>query len=151
MQIIDTVALISINETLVVLLISFLIFLFVINRLMFRPLRNTMSEREHYIENITTDIADAQKAYQNISDEIKKRESAAKAAGLEMIKKSEEAGADEAAKIFASSRKEILSLKKDTEAQVADKLSEARKSLDTESQALAITIMEKALDRRLTV
>ena len=39
MQIISNIALISINETLVVQLISFLIFLFIINRIMFRPLR----------------------------------------------------------------------------------------------------------------
>jgi len=45
MQIVSNVALISINETMVVQLISFLIFLFVINRVMFRPLRESMHER----------------------------------------------------------------------------------------------------------
>ena len=45
MQIISNIALISINETLIVQLISFLIFLFVINRIMFRPLRKTVGPR----------------------------------------------------------------------------------------------------------
>ena len=45
MQIITNIALISINETLIVQLLSFLIFLFIINRVMIRPLRGVMSDR----------------------------------------------------------------------------------------------------------
>ena len=39
MQIVSVEALLSINETLIFQLLSFLIFLFIIKRMMFRPLR----------------------------------------------------------------------------------------------------------------
>ena len=52
MQIVSNVALISINETFLVQLISFLIFLFIINRVMIRPLRGVMREREEYVEKL---------------------------------------------------------------------------------------------------
>lgn len=70
MQIISNIALISINETLVVQLISFLIFLFIINRIMFRPLRQVMIERENHMEKINLDIVDAGKSLDRITDQI---------------------------------------------------------------------------------
>ena len=61
MQIISNIALISINETLIVQLLSFLIFLFIINRVMIRPLRGVMSDREQHIVAIKSATVDAQK------------------------------------------------------------------------------------------
>ena len=52
MQIISNVALISINETVVVQLLSFLLFLYIMNRIMFRPLRNVMAQREDHLKQI---------------------------------------------------------------------------------------------------
>ncbi|OQY06422.1 MAG: hypothetical protein B6I22_05580 [Desulfobacteraceae bacterium 4572_123] len=66
MQIISNIALISINETLFIQLISFLIFLFIINRIMFRPLRRIIIERENHIEKINLDIIDAEKFMEKV-------------------------------------------------------------------------------------
>ena len=60
MQIISNIALISINETLIVQVISFLIFLYIINRIMFRPLRSVTAERENHIKGIQKDIVEAE-------------------------------------------------------------------------------------------
>ena len=49
MHIVSNIALISINETLIIQLVSFLIFLFLINRIMFRPLSHVMVERENHL------------------------------------------------------------------------------------------------------
>ena len=50
MEIISNIALITINETLIAQLLAFLIFMFVINRLMFKPLQGVMTERQGYID-----------------------------------------------------------------------------------------------------
>ena len=84
MQIVSNIALISINETMVVQLISFLIFLFVINRVMFRPLRNTMQEREHDIEGIRVDIRDAEKKLEKTLQQVQDENAAVRKAGLQM-------------------------------------------------------------------
>ena len=56
MEIIATNALISINETAIVQLVSFLIFLYVMNRIMFRPLLSTISQRKELISDFQKDI-----------------------------------------------------------------------------------------------
>ena len=61
MEIISNIALISINETMVVQLFSFIVFIFILNRIMIRPLRSSAHDREIYIENLSVDISNAQK------------------------------------------------------------------------------------------
>ena len=56
MHIISNIALITINETLFIQLISFLIFLFLINRIMFKPLQKTIQQREEHINGIASGI-----------------------------------------------------------------------------------------------
>ena len=63
MQIISNIALISINETVIIQVISFLIFLYIINRIMFRPLRNVMADRENHIKMLQQDIVAAEKKW----------------------------------------------------------------------------------------
>ena len=52
MEIIKTNALITINETLWVQMIVFLIFMFLINRIMFRPVRRNVAEREAHFDTL---------------------------------------------------------------------------------------------------
>ena len=149
MEIVSNVALISINETLIFQVISFLIFLFIINRVMFRPLRNVMTERDKYIRKTETDTLDAQKKFDSITSRISEQESRARQEALELKQKLEGDGNQEADEILASAKKEIAAAnetaKKDVEAQVLA----VRKDIQEESEALALNIMERILDRRL--
>ncbi len=150
MEIITNVALISINETLVVQLVSFLIFLFIMNRIMFRPLRNAADQRREYIDKIQSDIRSAEKGYDDVSDRIKQQEDAARTEARDFNREQEEAAAGEAAGITASMREEILALRNKTESEVNAQLEEAGKTIEKESSALAISNKEKMLERRLS-
>ena len=97
MQIISTVALISINETLIFQVISFLIFLFIINRILFRPLRRIMAERDAYIENIQKDIIDAQNQIEDLTNQIQKQEEAVRDEAFEQQAYLEASGDQQAA------------------------------------------------------
>ena len=149
MQIVSNVALISINETLVVQLISFLIFLFIINRVMFRPLRRTMQEREHYVEGIQSDILAAEQKLQQTIQEARDEDAAVREAGLQMINEMEKQGSHEAVKIITAAREEIAAMggkaRQEINAQVAD----ARKTIVDEAEKLSLNVMEKVLGRRL--
>lgn len=150
MEIITNVALISINETLVVQLVSFLIFLFIMNRIMFRPLRDAADRRREYIDKIQSGIRSAEKGYDDVSDRIREQEEAAKTEALFINKEQEEAATVEAASIIGSMREEIAALREKTEAEVNAQLEEARKTIEKESSALAMSIMENVLERRLS-
>ena len=149
MQIVSNVALISINETMVVQLISFLIFLFVINRIMFRPLRKTMQEREHYVDGIRMDIEDAEKKLEQTMQEVRDEDAAVRNAGLQMIVEMEKQGNEEAGNIITVAREEMAQMggeaRQDIDAQVA----KARKTIVAEAEKLSVRVMEHVLDRRL--
>ncbi len=150
MQIISNIALLSINETLIVQLLSFLIFLFIINRIMFRPLRSTMDEREDYLKKVNNEIEDAKDELVTIARRIEAYESAVKLEAFELKDKLEGSGNQEANDITASAREEIAGLKQTATTQIDYQISEAREHLKRESEALAMNLMEKILDRRPT-
>ncbi len=149
MHITSNIALISINGTLVFQLISFLLFLFIINRLMFRPLRNVMEERDGHIRKIESDIADKEKEFQNVTDQLQQQESTVKSEAFLLQQELEDAGSRQAAEILDAARKEIETLKAAAQNKVDAQISEASKDLSKASEALAISIIEKILDRRL--
>jgi F-type H+-transporting ATPase subunit b len=149
MQIISNIALISINETLLVQLLSFLIFLFIINRMMFRPLQNVRSERTNYMDKIKTDTRDAAKELETLTDQLKAQESTVRTQALGLKQEIEVSGTMQAAEIIASAREQIEALKETAEAEVEAQISEARKHIQKESETLAVNIMEKLLERRL--
>jgi F-type H+-transporting ATPase subunit b len=149
MQIISNIALISINETLVFQVISFLVFLFIINRIMFRPLRSVMKERETYIENIQKDIVAAEKRYEDLSYQIRQQEKAVKNEAFEQKESLERSGSRQAAEIFDATRKEINSLKHENQKKIDLQISAARKHVQKESEDLAKDIIEKLLHRSL--
>jgi F-type H+-transporting ATPase subunit b len=150
MEIITNTALISINATLFVQVASFLIFLFVMNRLMFRPLRKTMRDRSKYVSDLEQEIDDAERDIVRYFKEIEKQRAAARAEAHSVTAELEEEGNDEAHEIIESAVKEISVLKKKTKKQIDAQISEARELLLKETEALSVQIMEKVLDRRLS-
>ena len=151
MEIISTIGLITINETLIIQLISFLIFVFVINRVMFRPLRTVMSERDSYIQKLKIEIDGAEDELKTVFEQIKEQESAVKKEAFSLKEKLEAAGSQQAGEIFDAAREEIQAMKTTAEKEVDAMISEARKSIKNESETLATRIMEKLLDRRLAL
>lgn len=149
MEIISNVALITINETMIAQLVSFLIFLFLLNRIMIRPLNEVIHERDNYIANLRIDIVNAEEEMESITQKLREQEAAVREEAFAAKKEVEEAGAAQANQIFQEIKAEIDALKKETEAEVNAQLAEAQKHLAEESQALAAHIMEKVLDRRL--
>ncbi len=149
MEIVSRIAMISINETMVVQLISFLIFLFLINRLMFRPLEGVMAERAEYITSLQTEIKEAESELNKISRLLERQEAATREQAHSLRKDMEEAGNNRAGEIFTAVRKEVAELKNQAEGEVEVQLSEARKYLQKESEALSVRIIEKILDRKV--
>ena len=151
MQIVSNIALITINETLIVQMISFLLFLFIINRVMFRPLRRVMAERDLYIETLQQEIVDQQNELQKIAEQIKKNEKKIVKEAHKMSLMHEDSGNNEAVRIIQTTRQDIAALKEKTTKEVDSQFREVRDQLRSESDALVLSIMEKILDRKLAI
>ena len=148
MEIISNVALISINETLIVQVVGFLVFLFVINRIMFRPLRNVMSDRDIHIEQVKRDITQGLKEVDSITSQIQQQDAATRQEAMALKDDLETNGSQQAKEIFASVKKEINADREKVQQEIEVRIAEERKSVEKESQALALNIIEKIIDRR---
>ena len=150
MEIISNIALISINETLVVQLISFLIFLFIINRIMIRPLRETMSERDDYIRQIQQDTVQAHKRFDEIEVTSRKEEQEIRQAALNVVAQMENLGNQEAHDIINSARENLAAQKSQSQNEIEQELAAAMTGVQAEAQALSLAIMEKVLKRKVS-
>jgi len=149
MQIISNIALITINGTLVIQIISFLTLMFILRRIMIRPLSEVMQQRKEYINGLSGDIDDAESQMETISSQLKNRESAIRAEANDLRKKLEASGSQRAAELLAAVKEEVAALKSKTERDVSEQIAEAKKYLKAESEILANQIMENILDRRI--
>ncbi len=149
MEIISNIALISINETMVIQIISFLIFMLILNRVMIRPLRGSMSEREIYIEKLWTGIANSKKEMEEITTQIETHEASAREAAHSIQKETEALGNKEADGVLEAAKQDVTLLRKQTKAEIEAMLKVLQKSLQKESESIAVSFMEKTLSRRL--
>ncbi|MDM8536096.1 F0F1 ATP synthase subunit B [Desulfobacterales bacterium HSG17] len=149
MQIISNIALITINETMIVQLVSFLIFVFLLNRVMVRPLLATMDEREEFISNLRQETENTEENLNKLTAQMRNQEDTARADALAAMKEAEETGKQQASEIFDSAYQEIAGLRDKTQKQINKQIAEARKHISKESEVLAVNIMEKVLERRL--
>ncbi|MDA3897254.1 MAG: ATP synthase F0 subunit B [Desulfobacteraceae bacterium] len=149
MHIISNIALITINETLFIQLISFLIFLFLINRIMFKPLQETIQQREEHINGIASGIESSKNQLLEMEKNLKIHEAATIKEASKHKNGLEEDGTRLAKEILDESRKEILGIKQESQQSIDSQISRARTEIKNESVKLAELIMEKVLDRRL--
>ena len=149
MEIISNIALISINETMVVQLFSFLVFMFILNRIMIRPLRSSAHDREIYIENLSVDISNSQKEMNAITSQIENQEASARQAAHDIHKEIVAMGNQEANGILQAAKQDVVALRQQTSAEIEATLAELRETLEKEAERIAVNFMEKALSRRL--
>ena len=149
MEIISAVELISINETFFVQLISFLIFLFLLNRLMVRPLISIMEQRREYLEDVKNDIEKAKSDLHNLHREIDVQRAKVVKAANAVVRKLEEEADHRANELIGSAQAQVVQLRHDTEERVRQQVKAIRGTLSGEVEALTTLIMEKVLHRRL--
>jgi F-type H+-transporting ATPase subunit b len=149
MEIVGNIALISINETMVVQLVSFLLFVFIINRVMFRPLRSAIAERNRYMDRLKEEIADAGRQLDQIGQQVRRSEAKVREEAFEIHGTMKAEGERKAAEIFEAARIEIEQQKLEAGKKVSAQIDEARKGLEAESRMLAASIMEKVLERKV--
>ena len=147
MEIVSKIALITINETLVVQLISFLVFLFFINRIMFRPVSRIMDERERYVRDLEAGIEKSGSELKEIAGQIEAQESATRSEALDASLGVEATGTQEADEIYGLAREKVVSQVDAAKMAIDGQIANAVKDIRAESVSLADRIIEKLLDR----
>ncbi|MBN1851043.1 MAG: hypothetical protein JW932_20955 [Deltaproteobacteria bacterium] len=140
---------ISINATLILQIIHILILVFILNRLMFRPIIRTTYERRKYIE-------DAKKQAMNMEEEARElmnkciaiEKDARREAGHESARIKREALAV-AEQIFDEARNKVSTIRDEINKEIDEQLEKAKQFLQSEAVSLADEITEKVISRRI--
>jgi len=142
---------ISINATLVVQLIHFLLLLFIMNRLMLQPLLKLIRERDAFTARTKSEIKDLEVRIGQLKEEfISKEEGARKDAAHERSEITNE-GMSEAEGYLNQSREEVSVIRQDAERDVQAEVNKTQPLLDAEASGLVEGIMEKIVGRRVEV
>ena len=148
MHIISNTALISINETAIVQLISFLIFLFLMHKIMFRPLRGVTGDREAYVKKVKQEVIDAKKKVEDLSIQFQKQRNRVREEAFGITKKMEELGKQEVKNILRETRQDISEIREQAVKDVQTQVAEAQRHIKEEAEILTKDIVEKILCRR---
>ncbi|MFO8049840.1 MAG: hypothetical protein R6U29_12460 [Desulfosudaceae bacterium] len=150
MEIIYTNGMITINETMVVILVSFLLLVFILNRLMFRPLLNTIKEREDHLTGLSDEIKTAEQKAEDLARQLKDHETAAQQEAQRLKKELEAAGSSQATEILNQSREESQAIKEEAQKEVKAHLEAARQDLHREAENICQEIMTTILGRNVS-
>jgi len=148
MEIIQTNALITINETLWVQMIVFLIFLFLINRIMFRPVRRNLAEREEHFAALRQAILALNEEMGILLKETRAEEQRLKATARHTVEELRRAGRQEADRLTDQALREIKDQHRAAEKQLEVSLATARRQVEAEATHLTASIIRHLLDRR---
>jgi F-type H+-transporting ATPase subunit b len=149
MEIVSASALISINETFFVQLISFLVFMVILNRVMIRPLIDTMAQRKAYFADASTEIGKAKSDLDKLHKDLDRQRAQVLKEANAAVQQLEGEAEHQASEVMESARQQINALRHETDEKVNLQLKEVRIQLVGEVDALTTMIMEKALHRRL--
>ena len=148
MEIVENVALISINATLLVQLLSFLLFMWLFNRLMIRPLRRVMQEREQYVSQVRQQIVAADEAFREVSAQITRQERDVRQAALSIRGTVEAEARSSAKEVIEQTKRDIGQLRVESQQKVNEKISETRQQMMNEAESLADQMVGALLNRR---
>jgi F-type H+-transporting ATPase subunit b len=135
---------------LVVQLVSFLLFMMLLNRIMIRPLRKVMTERDQYLTQVTDQIHAAHEGYTQIGEQIRQQESETRKTALQIRQEMEQDAQKSASEVIEQTRVEIGALRAESQKQADQQISAARQQIIDEAEALADRMINALLDRRAT-
>ncbi len=148
MEVVKNVALISINATLVIQLVSFLIFVVLLNRVMIRPLRKTMTERQFFIETAGEDLTAAGEAFDKIAAQIRSQEAEARDTALQIRDEIETAGRQSVTSLLNQTKQEIDDIRSKAQLETDRKIASARENIEAEAEMLSDQMVSALLGPR---
>ena len=148
MEIIKTTALITINETLWVQMIGFLIFLFLINRVMFRRVRRNIADREAHFDTLRQDILDLKEEMGALLRQTEAEEQQLKATARQIDEDLRQEGRREARDLINTALEDISVLQQDAEQRLKASVARARLQIESSAQALTAPIIQHLMSRR---
>lgn len=135
------------DGSLVFILVLFLIFVFVLNRILFKPIGNVLDERESLTDGARAEARAAVNQYGSRLSEYENSIRQARAEGYRRLEVERAALLQERSQIVEDARREAHSYIEKGKAEIAREAEVARAALETESRQIAERISRTVLGR----
>jgi F-type H+-transporting ATPase subunit b len=136
--------------TLFVQIINFLALVFLLNMVLFRPIRRVIQARQARMEELEDDILGLGDNQQGILGEVDAQLAAARREGLGLREKLRHEGSDEEGSILEQVKKEVDAEWTKVEAKIKKDVAKARDALKAQAQDFATALSAKILGRKLS-
>jgi F0F1-type ATP synthase, subunit b len=135
------------DYTLLIQIVTFLVLIYVLNFLLFKPILNIIDRRKKQLEELENEIKlfndSVDKRVSEYDEKLKQAKTNASELKKEIIKE----GADQAKSIVDIVRGEIPLMTQEFQKKMDKEIQAARKILDNQSRKLSLEIAEKVLGR----
>lgn len=138
------------NLTIVPLLINFLVLVFLLNVVLFRPIRKALKERQARLDAQTADISLMETQGQGLDSEIKDKLAAARRDGAGVREALKNEGSAAEVSLLEEVKREADLEWSRVEKKIKDDMARARESLTAQAQSFAQLLASKILGRELS-
>jgi len=142
---------ISINATLVIQVIHFLILVYILNRLIFQPILKLMDERDGHIEKTKKDVDEALDKTEVLKERCVSQVHEARTDATQERTELRETGIAETKELLERSKEETAVMRAETDKETEKEIEMTRPLMHDQVIVLAEGIIEKLLGRRLEV
>jgi F-type H+-transporting ATPase subunit b len=141
---------IDIDWTLYAQIINFLLLVFLLNVVLFRPIRNALKARQAKMLAQETEISALADQGRSLEDEIKEELAAARRAGAGAREALKQEGAQVEASLLEEVKRQVETEWATVEKKIKADMAKARASLKTQAQTFAQLLATKILGRELS-
>ncbi len=140
---------VSLDYSLGIQIINFILLIFILNVLLYKPLLGMIDKRKKQFEESETEVRRLQETVEQKMAAYEEKLRQAKAAAAEQKNEIVSQGAEEAKAVIEAVRVELPGLMEQFHLRMEREIGEARKILTDHSQNLSVEIAEKVLGRSL--
>ena len=140
---------INLDITLVIQMINFLILLFILNLILFRPIRKIIKERNQIVETFNSDIASLTGEAQASMEEFEEKVLEARKEGVGRVQSMKDEGEEAEVELIATTTQEVQARIEEARKKVASDIQDARTELQKQVQTFSVAVTEKILGRSI--
>jgi F-type H+-transporting ATPase subunit b len=141
--------LVSLDYSLGIQIVNFLLLIFILNVLLYKPILGMIDRRKKQLEESESEIKRLQESVEQKMAAYEEKLRQAKAAAVEQKTQIIGQGAEEAKTVIEAVRAELPGIMEDFHVQLDGEIAAARGILSDQSQKLSVEIAEKVLGRSL--
>lgn len=141
---------IDINWTLYAQLINFLLLVFLLNLVLFRPIRNALKARQAKLQESEAEVNLLGVQSQGLDEEIKEKLAAARREGASQREALKQEGSKAEASLLEEVKRQVDLEWTQVEQKIKHDMAKARESLKTQAQSFAQLLASKILGREIS-